>query len=165
MHIGTEKTGTTSIQNYLYLNQKKLKSSGFHFIQSAGTTNNRALPSFCMNEDRFDDFFRDQGIKTLEQKHDFRKTFLEEFENEIRSAPSSVHTFIMSSEHFHSRLRSEEEVDNVYKLLSAYFDEFKIICYLREQVDTCTSFYSTHLKSGGTSSFAGFLKRCEPGNY
>ncbi len=56
-------------------------------------------------------------------------------------------------------------MENVYNLLSSCFDEIKIVCYLREQVDTCTSHYSTHLKSGGTDSFSAFLERCKPSNY
>ncbi|MEZ5503753.1 MAG: hypothetical protein R3E50_14235 [Halioglobus sp.] len=165
VHIGTEKTGTTSIQRFLYLNRRKLKKAGFHFIQSAGKTNNRALPAYCISEERFDDFFRAEGIRTPEAKQDFKKHFLQTFESEIKSASPNTHTFIMSSEHFHSRIRTPEEMDNVYRFLSTYFDEFKIICYLREQVSTCTSYYSTHLKSGGTDSFAAFLRRCKPGNY
>ena len=56
-------------------------------------------------------------------------------------------------------------MDNVYNVLSTYFDEIKIVCYLREQVDMCTSYYSTHMKSGGTNSFSTFLQRCKPSNY
>jgi hypothetical protein len=165
VHIGTEKTGTTSIQRFLYLNRKKLKNAGFYFIQSAGTMNNRAIPAYCMSDERFDDFFREEGISTEADKKKFKRRFFKEFENEIRSVPSNVHTIIISSEHFHSRLRTEPELDNVYNLLSPFFDEIKIVCYLREQVSTCTSYYSTHMKSGGTDSFAAFLQRCQPANY
>lgn len=165
IHIGTEKTGTTSIQNYLYLNRKKLKSAGYHFVQSAGKTNNRAIPAYCINDERYDDFFREEGIKTPAAKHDFKQKFIRDFENEIRSAPESIHTFVISSEHFHSRIRTNKEMDNVYNFLSAYFDEIKIVCYLREQVGTCTSYYSTHLKNNGTESLRKFLQRCNPGNY
>lgn len=165
IHIGTEKTGTTSIQDYLYLNRKKLKSAGYHFIQSAGKTNNRAIPAYCLNEERYDDFFREEGIRTPEAKRDFKQKFLRDFEHEIRSVPASIHTFVISSEHFHSRIRTTEEMDNVYKFLSAYFDDIKIVCYLREQVSTCTSYYSTHLKNDGIESFDSFLQRCSPRNY
>jgi hypothetical protein len=91
--------------------------------------------------------------------------FIKNFEKEIQSVPAGIHTFIISSEHFHPRIRSEAELDNVYKVLSAYFDEIKIVCYFREQVDTCISYYSTHMKSGGTDPFLAFLDRCKPSNY
>ena len=81
VHIGTEKTGTTSIQRYLYLNRKKLKNSGFHFIQSAGNTNNRAIPAYCISDDRNDDFFRVEGIATPQEREDFRRIFIKKFES------------------------------------------------------------------------------------
>jgi hypothetical protein len=165
VHIGTEKTGTTSIQEFLYQNRKKLKAAGFHFIQSAGEQNNRILPAYCIDDDKPDDFFRDLGLLTLEQRIEFKREFIKKFEGEIHSVPGNIHTVIISSEHFHSRIRTEAEMDNVYRLLSTYFNEFKIICYLREQVTTCTSGYSTNMKTGGMESLETYLQRCNPKNY
>jgi hypothetical protein len=164
VHIGTEKTGTTSIQRYLYQNRAKLKGAGFHFLQCAGKKNNQALPAYCLDEHRRDDYFRDRGIQTLEQRQEFQRRFVKAFDREIRGLPQHVTTVIMSSEHFHSRIRTEAELDNLSKLLTPYFDEIKIVCYLREQATTCQSYYSTHLKSGGTESFSEFLERCRPEN-
>lgn len=165
VHIGTEKTGTTSIQGFLYQNRKKFKDAGYYFIQSAGQQNNRILPAYCISDDKPDDFFWEQGLRTLEQRIEFKREFIKEFEKEIRSLPANIHTVIISSEHFHSRIRTEEEMDNVYKLLSAYFTEFKIICYLREQASTCASGYSTDMKTGGQDALETYFLRCNPKNY
>lgn len=165
VHIGTEKTGTTSIQNFLYQNRKKLRKSGFHFLQCAGHKNNRALPAYCLNDSRPDDFFRDLGLTALEDRIRYKEQFIKEFEKELATLPKHTQAVVISSEHFHSRIRTEEEMDNVYKLLSAYFDDIEIVCYLRDQVSTCTSYYSTALKSGNPSSFSEFIERCKPGNY
>jgi hypothetical protein len=165
VHIGTEKTGTTSIQRFLFQNRKKLRAGGFHFLQSAGKTNNRALPAYFVAENRFDDFYRDEGITTLEAKTEFRKQFLQKFEHEIGTLPKSVHTVVISSEHFHSRIRTREEMDKVHAFLSTYFDDIKIVCYLRDQSSTCASYYSTGLKSGNPATFMEFFQRCIPENY
>jgi hypothetical protein len=165
VHIGTEKTGTTSIQKFLFQNRKKLRTAGFHFLQSAGSTNNRALPAYFVAEERFDDFYRDEGISTLEAKNEFRKQFLQNFEHEIATLPKNIHTVVISSEHFHSRLRSPEELDRVKEFFTAYFADIKIVCYLRDQVSTCSSYYSTGLKSGTTATFVEFFQRCTPENY
>ena len=164
VHIGTEKTGTTSIQQYLYMNREKLSSAGYHFVQSPGKTNNQALPAYCISDEKFDDFFRDRGITTLDERQRFKQSFIKEFEYELQSLPENIHTVLISSEHFHSRIRTEKEMDNVYELMSTYFDEIKIICYLREQIETCTSYYSTILKNGDIESFRRFLSRCNPKN-
>jgi len=165
VHIGTEKTGTTSIQTYLFNNKKKLRAAGFHFLQCAGSTNNRALPAYFVADTQFDDFYRDEGITTPEEKAEFRQQFLKKFEHEIGTLPKHVHTVIISSEHFHSRIRSTEELDRVHEFLASYFDEFKIICYLRDQSSTCASYYSTGLKAGNPLTFAEFFRRCNPDNY
>jgi hypothetical protein len=43
LHIGTEKTGTTSIQKFLYENRIKLGASGMLFPASAGFISNQNL--------------------------------------------------------------------------------------------------------------------------
>lgn len=165
VHIGTEKTGTTSIQSFLYQNRRKLRKAGFHFLQCAGKTNNRALPAYCLHNDRTDDFYRNLGISTLEARIEHKRKFIIELEKELGGLPSHIKAVVISSEHFHSRIRTEEEMDNVHELLSTYFSEIEIVCYLRDQITTCTSYYSTALKSGNPSSFAAFIERCKPKNY
>ena len=164
VHIGTEKTGTSSIQRFLYQNQKPLKSAGFHFIQSAGTTNNRALPAYCVSDDSYDEYLIGKGISTTEGREKFRRNFIAKFESELESLGSNIHTVIISSEHLHSRLHTEDEMDNVHRLLSAYFESIKIVCYIREQGDTCTSFYTTNLRAGGTKTFSEIIRLCSHRN-
>lgn len=165
VHIGTEKTGTTSIQSFLYQNRYKLLEEGFHFLQCAGITNNRALPSYCLNNDREDEFYRNLGITTLEARVAHKQEFIKAFEAELAGLPSTVRAVIMSSEHFHSRIRTAQEMENVHTLMTTYFSEVEIVCYLRDQVTTCTSHYSTALKSGNPSSFVEFTEHCTPGNH
>ena len=165
VHIGTEKTGTSSIQLFLLKNRKKLLRHGYHFLQSAGSTNNWALPAYCSVENRFDDFYRIHNVKDEAELEAFKKRFVKNFEAELRACDRNVHTVIISSEHFHSRLRTDEEIRNVQQLLSRHFSEIKIVCYLREQGATCASWYSTSMKSGGTDSFFDFVRRCRPDNY
>lgn len=165
VHIGTEKTGTSSIQLFLRRNMKALEARGYHFLQSAGKTNNWALPAYCTEESRFDDFDRFPEVESGMPLEDFRKDFISRFDAEIRSLDRNIHTVVMSSEHFHSRLRTDDEVKNIRDLLSRYFDSVKIICYIREQSETCASWYSTSMKSGSTLSFHNFVRRCRPESY
>jgi len=165
VHIGTEKTGTSSIQLFLLKNRKKLLRHGYHFLRSAGKTNNWALPAYCSVENRFDDFYRIHSLKNEGELEAFKKKFARDFEAEMRALDRNVHTVIISSEHFHSRLRTDDELNNVKQFLSKYFSDIRIICYLREQGATCASWYSTSMKSGGTDSFFNFVQRCKPEVY
>lgn len=164
VHIGTEKTGTTTIQECLFQNQKKLSKKGFHFLQCAGDRNNRAVAAHCMNDDKFDDFYKQLSISTREQKAVFKADFLGRFREELTSLPSKIHTVVISSEHFHSRTASQAETDRVRDFLAPFFSDIEIVCYLRDQVATLGSFYSTAVKSGSSESFESFANRCAPHN-
>lgn len=164
LHIGTEKTGSTTIQEALFVNRRNLKEQGFHFIQSAGRRNNRKIPSYCMRDDKYDDFFKDKRITTLHQKNIFRKEFFESFKAEIMNLPKDVHTVIASSEHLHSRTNTVEEIESVKKFLRKFFEGIKIICYVREQTATAVSRYSTEIKTEDTFSLKEALAKCRPEN-
>jgi hypothetical protein len=161
IHIGTEKTGSTSIQHFLYNNRTPLNENGFHFIQSPGKLNNRKLPAYCIDLNKEDEFFSLQGIKTKEQKLAFNEKFLNDFKLEMNSLPASVHTVIFSSEHFHSRVNSLGEIKVLKNLLECYFQSFQIICYVRNQALVCESLYTTAIRAGHTYSFPEFLTLCD----
>ncbi len=164
LHIGTEKTGTSSIQETLFVNKEQLRKRGYHFVQSVGEKNNRKLPAFCMRESMDDDFFVANRITTPDQRKLFKKLVYDSLRKELSSLSKDIHTVIISSEHFHSRIKFQDEVENVRKLLSPYFSEIKIICYVREQSATLTSLYSTSIKVGSTGTLQDMLSFCKPEN-
>jgi hypothetical protein len=164
VHIGIQKTGTTTIQKILFNNKEILKSKGFHFLQSAGPRNNRKLPTYCIDDEKDDDFFRDRGILSLEGKIKFRENFRSDLDEEICSLGDGIHTVITSSEHFSSRLKSYAEIKKFYDLISPYFANIRILCWLREQCELAISGYSTAMRSGVTLDFDEYLKECQPDN-
>jgi hypothetical protein len=164
VHIGAEKTGTTAIQEMLFANREVLESNGYKLLECAGKKNQRKFPSFCLADDKCDDYFRDREIISLEQKIIFREKFLEDFHDELSRINAEVHTVIISSEHLSSRLNTQAEVLKFYDLVAPYFANIRVICYLREQVETAVSRYSTGLKSGVANEFKRALNNCHPGN-
>ena len=101
VHIGTEKTGTTSIQALLDRNREALSKHGFHVLRCAGKLNHRALPSFCARASRADDYLRNNAIDSDEKRESFRENLKQTFEAEISGLDSNIHTVLISSEHFH----------------------------------------------------------------
>lgn len=148
LHIGTEKTGTTSIQTYLYENRDLLIESGFYIPKIFGKINHRKVPAYCVRAEKLDEFHKSNHIVTEEQFIVFKQNLYKEIQDEFKNLPNNIHTVIISSEHFHSRLIFQDEVDNVQKLFAPFFSEIKIITYLRRQIELVTSLYSTDLKSG-----------------
>lgn len=161
LHIGTEKTGTTTLQHFLYANKEALGKMGFGVLKSMGKGNNRRLASYGMHDYKlYDDYFVSKNITKKEEKieHD------SETESLLKSELSKLeqigcHTVLISSEHFHSRCESEEEVFKVASILKRYFKEIKVLCYLRPQIDVAISLYTTVLRSGAKISFEEFINR------
>jgi hypothetical protein len=148
IHIGTEKTGTSTIQEFLHLNRDLISKHGVGYLKSPGLRNNRKIVSYCRNSDILDDYLVSLGIVSIKSQKSWRKTFKIEFEDELRELLGKVNYVIISSEHFHSRFYSEKEILNLQELLRPFFQEFKIIVYLRRQDQVATSLYSTACRTG-----------------
>jgi len=164
LHIGIEKTGTTSIQQFLDQNRVVLSDNGYHVLECGGKKNQRAIPSYCMLESEFDDFFLDRKIDTKEKKEEFRKGLYEALNKEMASLDGSIHSVIVTSEHFHSRLREISAVKKFKELIDGHFSDIEIICYIREQSALALSSYSTSIKSGSFVDFESYLRKCSPDN-
>jgi len=154
VHIGTEKTGTTTIQEFLYRNRKMLEGKRVGFLQSPGPKNNRKLATYCLNDNRKDDHIIRLQIETPEKRAAWKKEFIAEFSREVEELAGKVDHVIISSEHFHSRLRSDDEVQRLHDLLSGFFTEISILVYFRRQDLVAISQNSTIIKGGGLGDIA-----------
>lgn len=159
LHIGTEKTGTSTIQEFLFRNQEKLMDFGYYYVQSPGKRNNRALPAFCMREHLLDEFHSRNSIRSPDERAIFDRQFAQEFLQEIGNIPEHVKTVLISSEHFHSRCHHADELQTLRRLTSRYFSSIQVVVYLRAQVEVATSLYSTSLKFGGLDTIEEFFSR------
>jgi hypothetical protein len=164
VHIGTEKTGTTTIQELMVRNREALGERGFHVVRCAGRANHRAIPAYCMRTNRRDDHLRNHLIDSEEKRERFRAQLRQDFHDEITNLDERIHTVLISSEHFHSLLVHRDEVATLRELLEPHFTDIHILVYLREQVDTALSRYSTAIKSGRTVELDDFLQKCTPEN-
>jgi hypothetical protein len=160
LHIGTEKTGSTAIQHFLHSNWHKLKQGGAHVCTSTGKPNNRSLPAAFMSDDKCDDFLRSHNLEDVGSRRTWKKKLQKGLIREISGAKKDSQVFVISSEHFHSRLTSPEEVANFHEFLAPLFDRITIICYLRRQDHLAMSRYSEAMRAGYVhkSPFAEFTK-------
>jgi hypothetical protein len=152
LHIGTEKTGTTSIQAFLALNRDRLLEHGVLVPESLGRRNHRLLPAIAMDDDHLDDLFKLQQLGRLEDRQAAKARWLEEFEAEIKGAAEHVHTVIISSEQLHSRLQRTREIVRVRRILRALFKPISVLVYFREPLATAVAAYSTSVKYGATAA-------------
>lgn len=154
LHIGTEKTGTSTIQAFLDLNRSLLRCHKILFTESAGRTNNRALSVAAYNLNNIDDHAKSIGLRTEDKLSSYQSQVIDSLRREIdKGISDGVDTVCFSSEHLHSRLRTDEEVERLHAILKSLgIGETTIVIYLREQADLVTSLYSTAVLSGRTNA-------------
>ncbi len=144
LHIGTEKTGTTSLQADLYANRDALAAQGVGLLSAADTPNNRRIASYARMRPAHE-FYDLQLARTGEN---WREVLQQAVRAEIQAMPASMHSVIVTSEHLQSRLNTVEEVQRVADLFAGLFEQVKVIVYLRRQDRLATSLYSTALRGG-----------------
>ncbi|MHA6768401.1 hypothetical protein [Sphingobium ummariense] len=163
LHIGTEKTGTTLIQEWLYHNKDALQKQGVGLSSVIAYPNNRKLVAYFQNH--YDDFCRNHKITNEAEKAEFFKGLLDDFRNEVEGLKGKCDRFVITSEHFHSRLI---DIDSIYRLkefLSSIFDEIIVVCYFREQSAVRTSLYSTAIRGGFAGTIADFQRDVDDSNH
>jgi hypothetical protein len=150
LHIGAEKTGTTSIQEFLALNRSALRSAGIWFSSAFGGRNHLKLTLASVDPKRA--ILRQARYAALQKDLvTFRERVRLELDRDVRKSGAS--RLVLSNEHMHSQLHTAEELIRLKSLLPAA-EAVSIVFYVRRQDRTAVSLYSTALKAGGKR--AGF---------
>ena len=68
LHIGIEKTGSTSIQKYLAAKRTDLLRERIAVLRSIGSPSNRFLATYAIADDRTDDSLLALGLHDHQQK-------------------------------------------------------------------------------------------------
>lgn len=148
LHIGLEKTGTTSVQAFLDTNRAALAGQDVFFSRSLGAQNQKALAAYAL-----DDTSKDTAIKLRgEDVAAFREGLALRFAEEV--AIRTENTLLVSSEDL-SRLFRLDEIDRALAFLAPYSDSIKVIVFLRRQDLLAASRYYS-LVLGGRRKAAVF---------
>lgn len=147
LHIGLEKTGTTSIQHLLSQNRQQLRAASVFVPTSINLGNNYHLAIASYAKFRADGLTKQLGISSQTDLDKFRSRKLAALKREFSAAGSD--RAIISSEHFQSRLTSKEDVQLLKaNLEQAGFDNFKILLYLRDPLKITMSHHGMAIKKG-----------------
>lgn len=162
LHIGTEKTGTTSIQHFMAHNRSLLQEQGVLYPRSPGKLNHIGITALAQDYGR-GELWEKLGITTLTNRDQYASELERSLEAELAGYPFTK--VVLSNEHCSSRLMSDAEVDTLRKFLQRLFSRIRVIIYLRRQDDFVISTYSTGIKSGRTDPFEVPRKRRIIGRY
>lgn len=141
LHIGTEKTGTKSIQLTLCCNQKKLLEHGVYYPTDASLS----FVSTTAHWPVAAAFSEAKGFVPPEKQH-APKLILRDLENCISSSPAQ--NVLLSAEPISAQLVKKSQVKSLRKATKKLKARVSILVYLRPQADFFVSSVSTYLKSG-----------------
>ncbi|HZZ80281.1 MAG TPA: hypothetical protein VFE62_17345, partial [Gemmataceae bacterium] len=146
LHIGTEKTGTSSVQNFLAANRARLAHMGILYPETPGAKNHTGLAAAAQDVTDTGPLRKTLGLQNRNDVEAYRAKLIEGLKEEYRGG--AFKTVIMSNEHCSSRLLRDEEVQWLKDILAPHFEKIRIVVYLRRQDDYLLSIYSTAVKSG-----------------
>jgi len=152
LHIGTEKTGTTSIQSFLADNRAILAEHKIMYSKVIGDPNNIRLSIALQDTDKIDDSRVHAKLTTVEDILTFREKLRQDFKEEI--ALQNPDILVISSEHLSSRFNREEEIKRLKDFLNEFSHDVTVIVYLRRQDKFFESLYSTAIKKGNVMDFS-----------
>jgi len=147
VHIGTSKTGSTSIQRVLSRQREAIASQGVYYPASPGAESHVLLVmAAAASRHLYGSADRPiwQGIGPDARLARFR----EEFAAEMAALPRSIHRVIISAEQFSLLLRDPVSVQNLHDLLAPYAYRIKVVVYLRRQDRHFVSLYNELLRAG-----------------
>jgi hypothetical protein len=139
LHLGSEKTGTSSIQKALGTQRERLISEGFWYPRSFA--NPGANVHLKLSRAAQEGTLTERDSEVLE--------FQREYELAVKAG---VNTTILSSEFFHSEMRDANSVSRLREFLSHYFDRFQLVYYARRQDQMLASMHSTAVKGAWTTN-------------
>lgn len=143
LHIGMPKTGTTSVQNFLYTNRELLKKQDFLYPISAKYDHKydhaHHYFAFCLNT-----YFKTNDKEALDKN-------LKQLQDEIESS-NTTHTIIFS-EILPDTCNTAQKVAYLQSVLRQIgFTNIIVVAYLRNTADMYVSMFSQRLKGFLTDS-------------
>lgn len=145
LHVGTEKTGTTSIQEYLSAVRPALEESGWLYPSSLGSGPHIQLTACCLDFSPNASLLKALGIASDAQLERHRERVLKRLTNEV--ATSTSNKIIISDEHINVHLCTIEILERLHALLRNIGTITKIVLYLRRQDRLYMSMKSEALKN------------------
>jgi hypothetical protein len=155
LHIGTEKTGTTSLQRFMGANREQLLRQGFLVPRALAPHadikifNHIGLTTYALDIGNNREALRTQlGCDSAEKVEAHRASLLSALAREIASEGGQCHTLVLSNEHCQSRLLLSEEIRRLRNMLLSACDDIRVVLYVRPQHQVAVSAYGTVLKEG-----------------
>ena len=147
LHIGTMKTGSTTIQVLLKHNRAALRERGICYPRTDGLDNHRLL-AFTFSSGSGIPRGADDPIWGGREPAVAMADACARFVAEMTQLPPEVDRVLLSSEVFSQNVRRAEDISRLRDLLAPFFADITILVYLRRQDGHVASNYSQALRRG-----------------
>ena len=146
LHIGSGKTGTTSIQHFFCRNHYELKKLGILYPINKSITPNHILltPGFVKYDSIRPPHYRFYMDNFRKYKNDFHR-FKHHLDKDIKKFKPKI--LIFSVEQLFRDFGDVSE-KNIAEFLKPYFSEIKVIAYIRDPVGDYISRASQRMRTG-----------------
>ena len=161
IHIGTEKTATTSLQRHLTDNHDRLLKHNVIYPSGFGHINHWDLVVICQNFVLNDDGFRQRKIFSEDDFCAYKKQKQSALKAVFDDAKAHSRDIIISTEHAHSRLRTQAEIRRFVSNFREPGFDIKVIVSLRPQSSLALSNFSTLVRNGApvTNTYLQSIKK------
>jgi hypothetical protein len=146
LHIGGEKTGSTTLQLFAGANRAALRQAGVLYPESRGVRVHAGLPTYGAATARNHLASRLFDLDGKEGIEGFRKSFAADLREQVFG--SGCQTVWLSNERLSSTVRTAAGIGRLAELMHALAGEVKVVIYLRDQPDLFLSAYSNAIKAG-----------------
>jgi tetratricopeptide (TPR) repeat protein len=150
LHIGIEKTGTTTLQQTLAAGRPALAAAGVHYPRSPAAdpgglaANHVLLAIHAAEPEATRDLRRILGPEAEARIAGFPA----ELAAEVAALPPNAHTVLFSNEHCHSRVTTAAGVARLHALMAPLFARVEVLVWLRRQDQLAASRYTEGLRHG-----------------
>jgi hypothetical protein len=165
VHIGAPKTGSSTIQEFLFRNTEALAAQGFRFHRNvAGRGSQFEYPLAALAS-------IGRLLPGREEQTRYSSTDLATHqatgaavlaELAANRADWREPVALFSSEHIYPWIVAPAEIAALDRIFAAHFDEVRYVLYIRNQEDLIVSEYSEVLKRGSNQRLAGLIEQRKP---
>lgn len=143
VHVGTGKTGTTSVQHFMNVNRDRLGEADFFYPATPGRSRHAQFTVFLTPDEELDDqpvWHRMEADDPTRWRRRFRRRLLDEI------ADSGLTRVVLSEETIFKS--SDGTLRRLQRFARRNFRSLRIVVYLRRQDDHLVSRYQQAVKVG-----------------
>jgi len=164
IHIGKEKTGSTSLQHNIFSNTQRLKNALIYPLRELILTEPNRSFSILFERNFNFPLYKLMKINNKEQIKELKLQVFNDFTSQYNFARKYHQKMVISSEFISVALNDREQLYQLKKFCDRRFSKVSIVCYFRDQFSDCLSRYSQDLKTGLIHNFDDFMKIVTPAN-